>query len=346
VDVDVAYKIGKFYDHAYALVNGVAYSLHKITEDIPEGVNIQEEFTIQKKGDIRNVNFVFLIPKSAQNLGFQFFDYEYGHISLPVQGDMGDARGSVNLSPGALGTVKNDLVEISAYSVGIQNEYGDTAAPHGWDYAVIEISGKSLSGGNVRDILQIKPDEYCWVITDGGYFYYCRDASTSEDGFIRFTPEMYQYQELAFLVPSAARLSRLGFRIRNDVFQINLTKDTRPNIPEAKVSHTDGDVMDVEVFGWRKEDGWIILNLGIRSLVDSGIEIQRNQQFMMDVGRERIELDDEKTDSLYYRPPSPFIIPPETFIRFEIAFNTISIPDSFYFRGYESEATLKLPDRE
>ncbi len=344
VDVDVAYQIGKFYDHAYLLADGIAYSLDKATEVIPEGAKIQEVFTIPKKGDIRNVDFVYLIPQSAKNIGFQFFDYDYGHISLSVQGDLETARGTGIPPKDALGNIKSDLIEIAVHSISLHNEYANTAAPDGWNYAVVQISGKSLSGSSVKDILQVEPDEYCWVITEGGYFYYCKDASTSDEGFIRFTPEIYQHQELAFLVPKTEQLSRFGIRIRNDVFQISLSKEKPQKIPDARVSHMDGDVMTVELFGWRKDNGWIILNLGLRSLAKSGIEIQRNQQFILNSGDEKIELDDEKTDSLYHGPPSPFIIPPETFIRFELAYETSSIPDSLYFRGYRSEATLKLPD--
>ena len=77
VDVDVAYQIGKFFDHAYLLADGIAYSLDKTTEEIPEGINIQQPFTIPKKGDIHTVDFVYSVPKSAKNLSFQFFDYGF-----------------------------------------------------------------------------------------------------------------------------------------------------------------------------------------------------------------------------------------------------------------------------
>jgi hypothetical protein len=346
VDRDVAYQIDKLYDHAYLLVDGLAYSLHEVTEEAPGGVPIRKAFSLPKKGDLRKVDLVYLIPEGDQNLCFQFFDYDYGHILLSVRGNLEAARGTGEPPKDVIGHFKSDLIEIAAYSVNLHDKYGDNTAPDGWNFAVLQISGKSLSGSSVKDILEIEPDEYCWVIADGGYFYYCKDASTSVEGYIRFTPEIHQHQELAFLVPKNEQLSKLGIRIRNDVFQIALSKEKQHKIPDAKASHKDGDVMEVELFGWRKDGAWIILDLGIKSLVKSGIEIQRDQQFMLDVEGERIECDEDKTDSLYHGPPNPFIIPPKTIIRFELAFKTDSIPEALYFRGYESEDILKLPDSD
>lgn len=343
VDVDVAYQIGKFFDHAYLLADGIAFALDKINEEIPEGVKIQEPFTIPKKGDVRKVDFVYSIPESAKNLSFQFFDYEYGHISIPLQGDPKTARGSGDIPGEVLGFIKSDLLEVAAHSVSFYDEYEEKTVPDGWKYAVVQISGKSLSGRSVKDILQIEPDEYTWVTTEGGYLYYASGGSTTEQGMIRFTPEIFQRQELAFLVPEATHLSQLGIRIRNDVFQIHLTKEKSQKIPEAIASHQDGDVMEVKLFGVRKENGRYILNLGIQSLATSGIEIQKQQQFILNAGGEQIYMDEEKTDFLSNRPPAPFTVPPKTFVRFELAYESASVPDSLYFRGYRSEATLKLP---
>lgn len=343
VEVDVAYMIEKFFDHAYLLADGLAFSLHRVTEDIPGGVNLHEAFTIPKKGDVLKVNFVYSIPKSAENLGFQFFDYEYGHILLPIQGGLKEARGTGGPPGKVLSQTKSDLVEIAAHSLDFQREYAEEEAPDGWHFAVVQMSGKSLSGENIRDIVQIKPEEYTWITTDGGYLYYSIGGSTTEEGMIRFTPEVYQYEELAFLVPLSAQEFRLGVRIRNDVYQLELT-DTKPKgFPKAIATHRDGDTMEVLVFGTRKEEGKIILDLGIRSLVDSsGLEIQMDAQFILLVDGEEVYVDEEATDVLPHRPPEPFIVPPKTSLRFELAYNTEDSPSALRFRGYESEERLKL----
>ncbi len=342
VEVDVAYMVKKLFDHAYLVADGLAYPLHEITEDIPEGIGLRVPFTIAKQGEKRKAVFVYSIPENAENLGFQFFDYQYGNVLLPVQGDLEAARGSGKLLGKVLDQIQTKLVEIAAHSVNFQNSFADDDAPEDWQYAVVQLSGKSLSGENVKDIVQIEPTEYTWVTTGGGYLYYASGGTTTEEGMIRFTPEIFQYQELAFLVPSSARVAQLGIRLINDVFQFNLTDAKPKESPKALATHRDGDVMEVMVFGMRKEDGRIIMDLGIQSLAASGVEIQRSAQFMLVVNEEKISLDDSLTDELPHRPPTPFIIPPKTFVRFELAFANDAFPNSLYYRGYASENYFEL----
>jgi hypothetical protein len=342
VEADVAYMVEKLFDHAYLVADGLAYPIHEITEDVPEGVGLREPFTIAKHGEKRKAVFVYSIPESAENLGFQFFDYQYGHVLLPIQGDLKEARGSGKPSGKVLGQIQTKMVEIATHSVDFQNTYAGDEAPENWKYAVVQLSGKSLSGKNVKDIVQIEPTEYTWMTTDGGYLYYASGGTTTEEGMIRFTPEIFQHQELAFLVPSSDQVTQLGIRLRNDVFQLNLTETKPKEKPNAMATHRDGDVMEVMVFGMREENGKIIMDLGIQSLAKSGIEIQRDAQFMLVVNDNKISLDDTLTDELLHRPPAPFIIPPKTFVRFELAFETEGAPASLYYRGYRSENYFKL----
>ncbi len=346
VEVDVAYKVERLFDHAYLVVDGMAFPLHEITEDVPDGIALKESFTIAKQGEKRKAVFVYLIPEGAENIGFQFFDYQYGHVLLPVQGDLEAARGSGKPPGVLLDRIQTKLVEIAAHSVDFQNSYADDEAPEEWQYAVVQLSGKSLSGKNVKDIVQVEPTEYTWVTTDAGYLYYASGGTTSEEGMIRFTPEIFQYQELAFLVPLSDQVTQLGIRLRNDVYQLKLTDSKLKKMPQPIATHRDGDVMEVMVFGMREEDGKVVMDLGIQSLATSGIEIQKDAQFMLVVNEERISLDDSLTDELSHRPPTPFIIPPKVFIRFDLAYETEGTPTDFYFRGYSSEATLSLSDKK
>ncbi len=342
VEADVAYMIEKLFDHAYLIADGLAYPLHEITEDVPEGVGLREPFTIAKQGEKCKAVFVYSIPESAKNLGFQFFDFQYGHVLLPIQGDLKAASGSGRAPGKVLDQIQTKTVEIAAHSVDFQNTYAGDEAPEDWKYAVVQLSGKSLSGKNVKDIVQIEPTEYTWMITEGGYLYYASGGSTTDEGMIRFTPEIFQHQELAFLVPSSDQVTQLGIRLRNDVFQLNLADAKPKERPKALAIHRDGDVMEVMVFGMREEDGKVIMDLGIQSLATSGIEIQRDAQFMLVVDDEKIPLDDSLTEDLPHRPPTPFTIPPKTFVHFELAFETDSSPSFFYFRGYQSEKHFQL----
>ena len=346
VEADVAYMVEKLFDHAYLLADGLAYSLHELTESVSGGIGLKEPFTIAKQGEKRKAVFVFSIPENTENLGFQFFDYQYGHVLLPIQGDLKVAQ-RLEKPPGQiLDMLQTKLVEIAAHSVDLQNTYAGDKAPEDWQYAVVQLSGKSLSGKNIKDIVQIEPTEYTWVSTEEGYLYYSTGGSTTEEGMIRFTPEIFQHQELAFLIPSSDCVTQLGIRLRNDVFLLNLTATKPKAIPKALATHLDGDVMEVMIFGMQEEEGKVIMDLGIKSLATSGIEIQRDAQFMLIVDEEKISSDDSLTDELPHRPPTPFIIPPKTFIRFELAFETDASPSSLYYRGYESENTFELAKKD
>jgi hypothetical protein len=100
--------------------------------------------------------------------------------------------------------------------------------------------------------------------------------------------------------------------------------------------------MEVMVFGMRREDGRIVLDLGIQSLAGSGLEIQKEAQFILLVDDEEVYIDEDATAALSHHPPLPFTVPPGTFLRFELAYQTESIPTSLYFRGYESENSFIL----
>lgn len=343
VDADVVYKIRKFSDHAYILADGLAFALHPTTEKIPGGAQLQKSFSIAKYGDIKEVNFVFLIPGDAKNLAFQFFDYTYGHIQIPIQGDPVKARGTGKPSGTILGTAKTDLVEFAAHALDFFPDYQGKTAPSGWHYAVVHLSGKSLSGKDVRDIIQIKPKENSWLTADGGYLYLCSESSTSQNGYIRFTPEIYQHQEIAFLVPESIKNFNLGIRARNEVLNLGLTGESLKGFPKALAVHKDGDIMEVLLFGTRQDQDKVIIDLAIRSLYDSGgLEIQMNQQFFLVIGEEEHKVDSRATSLLLHHPPKPFTIPPRAALRFELAFAAVGVPSSIRYRGYRSEGHLKF----
>ena len=343
VDVDVAYKIPKLFNHAYILAEGKSFALDPLTEKMPNGTGIQKALEIAKLGDKKKVELVYSIPKEAKNIAFQLFDYANGHILARVKGDLKLAAGTGGPAGKVLDQIKDELVEIAANKLNFQADYKGEKATEGWRYALVEIGGKSLSGGGTKDIVQIKPQEYSWLATPEGYFYYSCGGSTSEGGFIRFTPEVYQSQELAFLVPASAQKFNLGLRIRNAVYTLKLSGTAFPELPKALATHRDGKAMEVLVYGVRRQEERIIVDLGIRSLAKSGLEIQTAQQFLLVVGDQKVNFDAATTKTLFHRPPEPFVIPPQTFVRFELAYQTEATPSSLHYRGYESENYFKLP---
>ncbi|MCK7468525.1 MAG: hypothetical protein MZU91_10790 [Desulfosudis oleivorans] len=340
VDADVAYLVPSFFDHAYLLADGASCALDPLTEKVAGGHGLKKEFALPKQGDVKKVRFVYLVPESAKNLAFQFFDYSYGPILIPLKGDLKLAAGAAGTAPKELGSLKDEYLELAATAVDFRPDYKDEEAPAGWRYAVVKLNGKSLSKGN---IVQVEPTEYIWLATKAGHIYYSAGGSTTDEGFIRFTPEFAQNQEVAFVVPAAEKEFSLGMRVEDRVYALALNAPPSAGpTAEPKAVHKDGRTLEIMLFGARREKGLIILDLGIRSLVESGAEIQTDAQFVLKAGGEDVACDEEATAALAHRPPTPFIVPPRSFIRFELAYATEAAPEALHYRGYESEKTFGL----
>jgi len=146
VDADVAYLVPSFLDHAYLLADGESYALDKLTESVPGGHGLKKDFSLPKQGDTKKVRFVYLIPEKAKNIAFQFFDYSFGHILIPLKGDLKIAAGAGAAKSKALGSIKDEYLELSAAALDFRADYGEVEAPEGWRCVVVKLSGKSLSG--------------------------------------------------------------------------------------------------------------------------------------------------------------------------------------------------------
>jgi len=343
VEMDVAYKIRKFEDHAYVLADGLAFSLHPITEKVSGGAKLRKSFVLAKQGDMEEPGFVFLIPEISKNVAFHFFDYQNGHITIPLQGSVDKARGA-GVPPGKiLGEANSDQLEFAVHTLGFAGDYAGKVAPEGFQYAVVQVSGKSLSGKDIRNIVELKLDEFIWLSVDGGYLCYGAETSSTKKGVIRFTPEIYMLQEVAFLIPETAENARLGLRVKNQVFHIDLTESKPKGLPKAKLEHMDGDVMEVLVFGVRKEGIHFILDLGIRSSNDrSGLNINARNQFILIAGDEEVKFDQRATMALLHAPPKKFVIPPGGMARFELAYVSEIPPTFLRIRGFKGEGRLDL----
>ncbi len=343
VEVDVAYQIPKLFDHAYLLADGLAVALHEATEDISGGYKLQKRFTIAKLGEVRKVTLVYMVPEASKDLAFQLFDYQYGHVVAPVKGNVKSAKGTGKPPENNLDTAQTDMIEFASLAMHTQPQYMGQAAPAGWTYVVTLLSGKSLSGNSIKDIAQIKPEEYTWVTTDGGYLYACSASATAITGVLRFTPEVYQMQELAFLVPDTDTNFRLNVRVENQVLDLDLGTKSPQGLPSAKATHVDGKVMEIQLFGVREDSGKIVVDLGIRSLYDrGGIDIQMKQQFFLQIGDAEFSVDAAATAALLRHPLNPFTVPPGASLRFELAYDAQGSATALRFRGYESEAVLKF----
>jgi hypothetical protein len=186
--------------------------------------------------------------------------------------------------------------------------------------------------------------KYVWLEGDGGYVYPAAGGSTSAGGVLRFTPEIYQSQEVAFQVPAKGDRFRLGVRAEDEVARMSATSAKPGGLPRAKKSWKDGNTMEVMLFGTRQEGDHIIADLAIRPLATKGqgIEIQPDQQFLLVTASGEVQADMPATWSRVNRPPQPFTVPPETPVRFELSCPARGAASAIRVRGFEGEGKLDL----
>ncbi len=345
IDVDVAYKIPSLADHVYLVADGMATSLNPATEEIPGGLKIVAPFTLAKLGDTRDARLAFIAPAGAKNIALQFLDYEFGHALVPILGNAKAAAGDGTPPGKVLGKASTSKLDMAAHSLVFQPSYGGAAAPEGWRYAIVQLGGRSKAvTGKLGDIVQVDPTKYIWLEGEGGYVYPSAGGSTTAGGMLRFTPEIYQTQDVAFLVPAAADRLRLGLRADTEVARLDITDKKPSGLPRAKESFKDGSTMEVSLFGSRVEGQNIILDLGIMPLdtKGQGIDITADQQFLLITSAGEIHADMNATWNRANRPPRPFVVPPGTPVRFELSFPNNGSPTALRIRGFSSEGRIKL----
>ena len=345
VEKDVAYKVPRLSDHVYALVDGQAIPLDPAMETLPGGASPDASFGIGRQGEVKAIQLAFQVPEGANHIALQLFDYNNGHILLGLRGDASLAKASGSSNKSVLDSVSNDVVELAALGLDFADNYNGQEAGAGWQFAVVRLGGQSVSGhdGGMGKILQFDPTKYVWVNADGGFIYYAGDGSTDAKGNIRFTPEIYQQQEVAFRVPDSAENLSMGLRINRDVERLALTDVAPSSMPDAKKRHQDGDVMEVLFFGTRRDGEFLVIDLGIKPLAKGkGLEVRTAQQFLLQTADGELRIDKKATAALPGHPPDPFVVPPGVSVRFELAYRTAAIPTALRLRGFRGEGTFEL----
>lgn len=265
VEKDVPYQVSRMLDHAFLVGDGLAYGLHPATDKIEGGLPHSAGFSLAQQGEIREARLVYAVPTDTKDLAFQFFDFSYGNVALPIRGEIGATRVA---SFTALATSRSKRLDLVLRSIEFRPSYQGRKAPAGWHYAVTRVGGQSLLGTAASGkILKIRVHDYTWARTRDGYLYYGAGSTTAEGGMLRFTPEIRAYQEIAFLVPAEFQELDLGVRLENDVVWLNMIEGGLA-APAPLASHRDGDIMDVHVYGMRTEGGRQVVDFGIQSLTN------------------------------------------------------------------------------
>ena len=308
VDADVAYLVPSFFDHAYLLADGASYALDPVTEKVGGRPRAQEGVHPAQAG--RREEGPLRLPRPGERQEprlpvLRLFLRPHPH---PARGRPEARRRRRWDGAQGAGLAQGRIHRACRHRRRLQARLQGRGSSRGLALRGSQAQRQSLSKGN---IVQVEPTEYIWLATKAGHIYYSAGGSTTDEGFIRFTPEFAQNQEVAFVVPAAEKEFSLGMRVENRVYALalNAPPSAGPTV-EPKAVHKDGRTLEIMLFGARREKGLVILDLGIRSLVESGAEIQTDAQFILKAGGEDVAFDEEATAALAHRPPTPFTVPP------------------------------------
>lgn len=339
VEVDVPYGLPNLSQHVNLLADGFQVELHEITGTIPGGLNAEQPFQLAKSGEVQEGRLVYLVPLTAEHIALQLLDNSHGHILVAVQGNPEKAR---DAGPAESVEAKVDTAVGSFLVQGVdfQTEYAGKIAPAGWQYALFNLGGKGARGADGQaQSLEFRLKDSAWARSPESHLYSCGTATVAGESSLRFG-QAYQMHTVGCLVPETVDQVDLGLRLGNEVAWLAMTEPKPP--PKPLATGRDGDLLELALYGVRTERDLTILDLGLRSLTQKGLEIQPAAQFALEVGGKTIRFESSATEELLHSPPKPFVVPPQTFLRFELAYHTDEPPSALRYRGFAENAVVTL----
>jgi hypothetical protein len=213
----VQYLIPKLADNLYCVVNG-ARVLSSAEVDAP-GTLGKGSLRIENQGDVVSGTLLYPIARDTlpDQLALRFYDFAHGNIFLPIVG-------TIEVTPvkPVVAPVKNEVVELGAYSVKRLDTFDSAKAPDGMTFLSVELRGRStvvqevdasgftpgakkgqkLRIGTVADWKDSR--QYLQLVVDGVYAYSPLKGSNLPE-IPRFLPDLMTGDCAVFLIPSASK---------------------------------------------------------------------------------------------------------------------------------------------
>lgn len=344
IEMDVAYKIPLPARHLWLIAGGEAFPLRPESVQLPDGMAADRAFGIARLGEARAARMAWFVPKGMSDIELRLFDYENGHVALPVAGDRKKAKTPAQLAKVDAG--RSGELELAVLGLRDIGSYAGHKAPDGWRFVAADLLGKSIAmQGKMGALLFADPRKYLWLAGDGATLHYGLPPENGS-GSIVFTPEVPSRQFVAFVVPKQERRFRLGLRGRNEVLTLKATAEPPAAAPAPATKVQDPGALTLGLLGVRREQGITILDLlASPESGAKGIEIDAGRQFILKSGKSEYRPDAGLTRRLYRQPPQPFLLPPGTPARFELAFALPADappPSLLRYRGFSGDASLPL----
>ncbi len=343
IEKDVAYKVPKWGDHLFLLVDGIAYSLDVASAKLKNGVNPSKGFIISRQGQEAEAQFLFRIPDTAENIALQFFDNANGHVQIPLAGNIQLARGT-GFPKGLIDQVTTGDLELGVMSKQLRNDIQELRSSDGWKFLAVELVGKSkFIKGGVASFVDIDASKYVWLEGDGGFIFDPIIVLNKSKQRLRFTPEFFSAESVSFLVPDKLQNYQLAVRNGSETSYLNLSEKSPALPPKPFKTFMDGKVAQWQLYSVTRTKTGVLVDIGVQGLdMKKGLEIKPYRQIRLDGSKKKIKPDKRMSQDLAFGAKTLVVVPPKGIARFVLNFKTVEGPLTLHVKGLRTEIDMPI----
>lgn len=354
--VPVPYLAGNVGDHLHLIVGGArrvgvdADATAAASHPLPLA-----ELMIASPASPVSGQAVFAIPSSGvESLELVWLDTIHGNIRLKL-------FGTPPLRRPMAAPVSNAALALALTGFREAPAIGGRETPRGRVYAIAEIELRSQAAFAAGNITEIDTLDWSALAEAGGYRHPATTLEELPDALespTRLLPEIPERGTLAFLIPAEHGALSLELAIPSLPLLRVAIPDSGPETPAAPpplLTLRDGQTLTLACYGIRFADRivdrapepgnrYVVLDLGVASAVDEGIEFQAAQLAIV-AGNDEIAVDEEALQAVAHPLIDGAVIPPHGNLRFDVAFQvpSSSAPLALVYRGLETEEKVPLP---
>jgi hypothetical protein len=351
----IKYLVPKLTNHLILLIDGDRQAtLSDATGAAPHPLRI-DQLLVPTTGAVVAGDAVFEIPDhGVASLELYFIDTDQGDMHVPLFGHAPPAPHAI------AGPVNNGLIETAILGVHEGAAVGGVHAPAGQTYAVIDISMRALSPGN---LVRFDPTMYSVLSDADGYSYRVTPIDALEDELTAATqliPLLPSRGTLAYLIPASHSALTLAINLPDYKAMTLALPNSGPaatRVGKPLVSFEDPNTLTLNVLGLSRAASigskstaagmdYLILDLLFVSKVDDGIEFQTAEQLLLLDGQNEIAVDPDALEALPHGLKEGSVIPPHGQARFQGIFLVpkAAVHFALRYRGFQSDTKKALPD--
>jgi hypothetical protein len=349
----IPYLVPEFTNHLFLLVNGDRpFVLSDATGAAPHPL-ATDQLLIPASGHAVSGDAVFEIPDAGvASLELLFLDNDKGNMHVALYGHAPPAARPI------AGPVGNGLIETAILGLKEISAIGATPAPAGQTYAVLGITLRGLSPGN---LVRTDPTRYTALTDADGYSYRVAQVADLEDEFPAATqllPLLASRGTLAFLLPAPHSALTLAVNVPGYKALTLAVPNSGPaaHVSKPLVSFEDPDTLTLGVLGQSRTSSiggnsagagkeYLVLDLLFTSKVGDGIEFQTGKQLLLLDGQNQISVDPEALEALPHGLKEETVLPPHGQARYQVVYQvpTGAAHLILRYRGFQSDSKQALP---